>query len=625
MKYRIPSPHFSGLNLARSSTATARLQLNSIMLVVLITLFLLSSSTACTQSGDLDAGEELHTPRLDLSNPTTAVGKDAGVIEATTLPIIPTVTSAPFPPTIAPVPDEEATETPTIPQNDLSIRASDISVYPDGPLYAGDLVTIRIDPRIPEKLAPNDVDVRVFVDGVQVVSNNVNWRGFDGNPYGLYQWVWDTTEKPGFHTIIVFLDPEDVINYGDESPANNVASIIMQIEPVENLPEAEINAQWITVENDCCRVHVVSGTAAHRDLVQLVEQVDAAFQEGAAKLSETLAGRYDVYLIDRVIGQGGYAQDSMVVSYLDRDYIAGGLKELLVHEAVHLIDRRITPNPITFLSEGMAVWVAGGHYHQQDLSERMNALVEIGRYRGLERVIDDFYGTQHEVGYLEGAGFIDYLVSTYDWDLVKTFYSETTARDADTLSEAVDVNLRRVFGRSLEQIESDWMTYLRGLPRDRDAMENLRTTLRYYDITRRYQAIFDPSAYYLTTWLPNPEIAERLGTTADFSRQMRSPVNIALETMLVSASSALRQGDYSSADALLDSVMRVLDNNGAFLDPLALAYLNIVQTASDMGYEAQQIELVGIRATVLGSEPDDQALVQIELTLGEGRRWTLAR
>jgi hypothetical protein len=255
----------------------------------------------------------------------------------------------------------------------------------------------------------------------------------------------------------------------------------------------------------------------------------------------------------------------------------------------------------------------------------MNALVEIGRYRGLERVIDDFYGTQHEVGYLEGAGLIDYLVSTYDWDLVKTFYSETSARDADSLSDAVDVNLRRVFGKSLEQIETEWMTYLRGLTRDKDAIENLRTTLRYYDLTRRYQVIFDPSAYYLTTWLPDPDIAQRLGTTADFSRQIASPVNIALETMLVSAGSALRQGDYGSADALLDSVMRVLDNNGAFLDPLALSYLNIVLTASGMGYEAQQIELVGNRATVLGSEPDDQALVQVELTLGEGRRWTLAR
>jgi hypothetical protein len=625
MTNRISSLSSFSHNLAGSVSTAYGPRLNMRIFAVLFILLLLASITACGQVDDQNGGQELITPQQDQNAPTPFVEKDEGVVESPTVPIAPTVTSPPSPATIAPRASDEATEIPAKPLNDLSIRSGDISIYPDGSIYAGDLVSIRIDPRIPEKLAPNDVDVRVFVDGAQVVSNNVNWRGFDGSPFGLYQWVWDTDEDPGFHTIIVFLDPEDVISSGDESPANNVASLMVQVEPSDNLPENEINARWITQLNECCRVHVVSGTAAHRDIEPLLEQIDAAFQEAASKLSETLTGQYEVYLVDRVFGQGGYAQDAMVVSYLDRDYIAGELEELLVHEAVHLIDRKIAPNPISFLSEGMAVWIAGGHYHRQNLNERMNALVEIGRYRGLDSVIDDFYRTQHEVAYLEGAGFIDYLVSTYGLNQVKTFYVETTARDGDTLSEAVDVNLQQIFGIGLEEIEADWMAYIRSQPRDNEAMENLRTTIRYYDITRRYQANFDPSAYYLTTWLPDPSIAQRLGITADFSRHKESPVNIALETILVSAGSALQQGDYDRADALLDSVERVLDNNGAFLDPLALAYLNIVLTASDMGYEAQQIELIGDQATVMGSGSDDPSLVQIELALVEGRNWTLAR
>lgn len=625
MKYRDSFPAYPDPYVQKSGSATTRLLFDSRVLAILLILFLSSSLTACGQGGDQDIGDVAHTHQLDQTDPTTTVSNDEGATAATIRPVIPTITSSPIPPTATPVPQRESIKTTVLPQDDLAIKASDISVYPDGAIYAGDLVSIRIDPRIPEKLAPNDVDVRVFIDGVQVVSNNVNWRGLNGSPYGLYQWVWDSESKSGYHTIIVFLDPEDVINYGDESPSNNVASIMMEIEPAENLPEIELSARWISEEIDCCRVHVVSETTAFRDLDQLLERVDAAFREGASRLSEPLKGRYNVYLVDRVFGQGGYAQESMVVSYLDRDYIAGGLDELLVHEAVHLIDRRFAPNPITFLSEGLAVWVAGGHYWEQDLNQRMNSLVEIGRYRPLDHVIDDFFGTQHEVGYLEGAGFIDYLVSIYGWDLVKTFYSETTARDGDTLSEAVDMNLRRVFGRSIEQIESDWMAYLRSLASDKAATEDLRTTLRYYDVIRRYQAIFDPSAYYLTTWLPDPEIAQRLGTTADFSRSPGSPVNVALEAILVSAGSSLRQGDFDRANALLDSVVRVLDNNGAFLDPLALSYLNIVISASDMGYEAQQIDMIGNRATVLGSQPHDPALVQIDLALGQGRGWTLAR
>ena len=315
----------------------------------------------------------------------------------------------------------------------------------------------------------------------------------------------------------------------------------------------------------------------------------------------------------------------MVVSYLDRDYIGGGLEELLVHEAVYLVDRKFASNPITFLSEGLAVWIAGGHFQQQDLNQRMAALLEIGRFRSLDQSIDDFYGTQHEIAYLQGAGFIEYLVETYGWAPVKTLYSDTSARDGDTLSEAVDVNLQRAFGRNLEQVESDWISYLRGINRDSVELEDLRTMLRYYDLIRRYQSVFDPMAYYLTTWLPDPEVAQQLGATADFSRRPNSAMNVALEAMLVSANSAYRQGDYNRSNSLMNSVERVLNNNGAFLDPLALSYLDIVLTASDLGYEAQQIELLGNQAIVLGSDPDNEALVQIDLELEEGRNWSLAR
>jgi hypothetical protein len=50
-----------------------------------------------------------------------------------------------------------------------------------------------------------------------------------------------------------------------------------------------------------------------------------------------------------------------------------------------------------------------------------------------------------------------------------------------------------------------------------------------------------------------------------------------------------------------------------------------VLTAGDLGYEAQQIDLLGNRAVVLGSDPDNEALVQIDLELEEGREWSLAR
>lgn len=611
-------PPYSGTSISSHYSKT----LIVLALLFFIPIFLLS---ACSRNDDSESAGGPSTPETGLVDLKPTVSDIEVADETATLPPSPTVTSSPVPPPATETPAVEDRPTPNLPLDDLAIRANNISIYPDGPIYDGDLVSIRIDPRIPAKLAPNDVDVRVFIDGVQIVSNNVNWRGVDGNPYGLYQWVWDSNDQTGSHRVIVFLDPENAINAGDESPENNIAAVTLNVRSSDMLSEVEIDAHWITEETDCCLVHVVSGTEAHRDLDQLKILVDDAFQKASTTLGESLSGRYNVYLVDRVFGQGGYAQKSMVVSYLDRDYIGGGLEELLVHEAVHLVDRKFASNPITFLSEGLAVWVAGGHFQQQDLDQRMAALLEIGRFRALDQAVADFYGTQHEVAYLQGAGFIKYLVDTYGWDSVKTLYSDTSASDGDTLSEALDVNLQSAFGRNLEQIESDWISYLRGIQRDSVELQDLRTMLRYYDLIRRYQSVFDPMAYYLTTWLPDPVVAQQLGATADFSRRPSSAVNVALEAMLVSANSAYREGDYQRANALMTSVERVLNNNGAFLDPLALSYLDIVLTASDLGYEAQRIELLGNRAVVLGSDPDNETLVQIDLELEEGRNWSLAR
>ena len=159
-------------------------------------------------------------------------------------------------------------------------------------------------------------------------------------------------------------------------------------------------------------VHVVSETAAYRDLSSLLIEVENAFQHSSAILSEPINKKYDVYLVNRVIGQGGYAGNSMVVSYLDRHYASTGLQQVLIHEAVHLLDRQFAPGRITFLAEGVAVWASGGHYKPENIEQRAAALLEIDRYIPLSALIDDFYPVQHEIGYLQAAGTVVLCGST---------------------------------------------------------------------------------------------------------------------------------------------------------------------------------------------------------------------
>jgi hypothetical protein len=499
-----------------------------------------------------------------------------------------------------------------------------VVLLPVPKIYEGDFVTFKIAPILPDGVGSNDVRVQILVDNEQILKEILNWRSLGGETYGLYEWAWNTTGQTGQHTITVILDPDDRIQIGDENPNNNQVIINVTINPRSDLSAIDANAAWVTASNNCCTLHVVTGTAAYRDLSQLLTTVDAAFLEASNRLTEPFNQKYDVYFIDRVLGQGGYASGAMVISYLDRNYTGGGVYEVLVHEAVHLIDHTFAPNRITFLAEGVAVWVTGGHYHREDLGRRVAALIELDAYVPLAELIDNFYPAQHEISYLEAGGLITYLVEIYGWDQVRDFYSDTTVYDGTSLSSSVDINFQLYFGKTLAEIEAEWISYVQGLPRDPQETADLQTTIRYYDVMRQYQEKFDTTAYYLSAWLPSPAEVERLGITADLTRHPETATNIALESLLLSAHAALDARDYDRANGLLDSVIRVLDNDGTFLDPLAGTYLDIVRTTTVMNYQVQQISVDGTEAMVSVTQPNRVELIQLNLIL-ENNSWILAQ
>lgn len=536
------------------------------------------------------------------------------------------VTSTPFPPTPTeePTPTEAPTVTPTataVPP-DLAIDRHGVILYPVPTIYAGDLVTFQILPYVPESINPTDVSVLILVNGDNVASGVLSARNLGGQAAGLFQWVWDTSELEGYQEVSVILDQDDLIQVGDENPANNITTVPVEILPANALSGREANATWVTAESTCCLVHAISGTAAYRDLPQLLQTIETAVDQARSTLNTNLEEKLDIYLIDRVIGQGGYAANAMVISYLDRQYSGRGLYEVVVHETVHVLDRQFAPQRITFMAEGLAVWVTGGHYKPEDLAHRAAALVEMGQYVPLARLIDNFYPVQHEIGYLQAAAFVQYLVEQQGWQIFKAFYSDVTANDAPTLSEAVDLNLQIYYGRTLAEIEQDWLAYLQQKPASKDDLLDLQTTLRYYDMMRRYQLVYDPTAHFLTAWLPYPEDVVAKGNPADFTRRPQDEINVVLEVMFQSVDGALREADYNHASVLLNSIERVMDNEGAFLDPLALNYRHIVQKAAQLGYEAQQVKVTGETATAVLTTPHGTNLIYWKLAL-KGQEWII--
>ena len=228
-----------------------------------------------------------------------------------------------------------------------------------------------------------------------------------------------------------------------------------------------------------------------------------------------------------------------------------------------------------FWQRGWPFGAAAGITNQKIFISGPPALVALNQYIPLAQLIDNFYPVQHEIGYLEAAGFVNYLIDTYGWPQFKQFYTAVTAEDAATMSQAMDLNLQQQFGITLTQAEADWLAYLASLPEDRAALLDLQTTIRYFNVMRRYQRFYDPTAYFLTAWLPYPGSLQTEGNPADLTRHPQAEINVTLEAMLQAADTALRTGDYNKANVLLDSVTRVLDNDGVFIDPLAASYLNL--------------------------------------------------
>jgi hypothetical protein len=586
---------------------------------ILASLFLVLLLAACSAP--------TATPPAPTIPPTSTVPPPS---PTATLTPSPTLTPTPTPTasataTSSPTPTASATPTPTpsptpLP-NDLWLGLEDLRVHPDGDrFYSGDLLSFQVYAHHGHdwgEASPPDADLEIWLGpldtGQLLADDRVYFYGQQDGQAWL-EWTWDTRGLTGTQTLSLRLDPDDEIQIGDEDPANNLITYTLELRPQDELPALWAGARWITQTSACCQFHYISGSAAERDIADLMNLADEAIAYAAAQLDEEMGGEtLDVYLIGRVLGHGGFASDGLILSYLDRFYAGGELEQVFRHEGVHVLDRRFAPLRPSFMAEGLAVYVAGGHFRPEPLAERAAALLALDLYVPLAELADDFYLTQHEIGYLEAAAFVHFLVERFGWEAFKVFYGDMQENPAGHAA-MIDAALQAHFGLSLSQVESDWLASLRALPTPTTQVTDLRLTIDFYDTVRRYQRAWDPSAYFLQAWLPSLPKAERQGITADWLRHPVKPLNVTLETMFIAADQALDVGAYAQAEVLLEAINAVLDAGGDVQAvPLAADYLALVQTTAAAGLQAQQIDLneTGRMAQVLATAPGDVDIVEL--------------
>jgi hypothetical protein len=565
-------------------------------------------------------------------------------ISGQSMTVAPSPTVVPPSPTAAPVssatpapapvvtntvpPTAAATETsapPTMtlsPEGDLALAAEDVFLSPVPAIYDGDQVTFWILPHVPPSIEANEVDIRIDIGNQITLPGSLNQRNLPGDAIGLFNWAWDTEGMMGEHQVIITLDPADKITAGDENPNNNQVVLTVPVLSSQARPPREALHAWHVEETNCCRLRVIEGTAAYRDLDQLKQEAEIATQKAVNQLGVMPDGKIDLFFVDRVLGQGGYATSQVVISYLDRNYSGGGLHEVLAHEIVHLLDRQFAPSRNVFLAEGLAVWVSGGHYKQEDLDQRMKALHEAGLYVPLAQVIDNFYAQQHEIAYLEAAGFIKHLADTYGWQRVRDFYGDVRPIEAESDSQAIERSLMEHFSLTIAQVEASMKGKLDAIPLNSGEVADLTTSIRYYDLMREYQLQYDPTAHYQRGWFPWAQELEKRQLTADVARRPNSDLNVTLEVMLNAVDRAINAEDYNRANVILDSVERALTNNGNFNDPLGASYLDIVSKLRQVGFEVHQVELYGNEAVVQVTEGTRTTLRPVTMAL-KNQSWVL--
>ena len=431
------------------------------------------------------------------------------------------------------------------------VQTFDVRYHPDGPLYIGDLVSIEV-------IAPPGIDlehseVHISVEQASIGelgSAKFGAFGIGGRYQATLSWVWDTQGlDPGPYTLKLEVKP-DVASWTEE----------IVLLPEDGQPAPEPNADWESVQINCCVLHYISGTPAERDISELMEVAELQSLSASQGLRREFEEPIQITILPRVLGHGGFASDEIHVSYLDRNYANSNFAQVLQHEMVHILDSQLGGElrPSIFV-EGLAVYLTGGHYKQEPLLSRAAVLQKLGWYIPLEPLADDFYHSQHEVGYLQAGALIQYMVRTWGWEAFSGFYRGIHPHESEQASKAIDTALQAHFGLSFKQLEQRFVNELRSQHINPDLYEDVRLVVSFYETVRRYQQVLDPSAYFLTAWLPEGREMRERDLVADYLRRPSSNENIVLESLIMQAGEQLYKGDFGQAQRLLAIINQALD------------------------------------------------------------------
>ncbi len=270
--------------------------------------------------------------------------------------------------TIQPVSPTRAGITPWVTEGPVPVQSRfDVQVHPDGALYLGDQVSFEVIAPEGFPAAGKKAEVRLGgPEGALIGEGEFGPFGLDERIQATVLWGWDTAGLAAGEQLLTFMI----------KPDGPLWSETFTLLPYGQLSSAERQAHWATAQNGCCIVHYITGTAAERDLPDLLKMFDDQADLAASRLGVLIGKKVEVALVPRVLGHGGFAGEGITLSYLDSNYAGGSREMLFHHELIHILDARLGGRlRLPFLVEGLAVFLSGGHFKPEPLLQRAAALL----------------------------------------------------------------------------------------------------------------------------------------------------------------------------------------------------------------------------------------------------------
>jgi hypothetical protein len=415
----------------------------------------------------------------------------------------------------------------------------DVQFHPDGKLFVGDQLSVEVIPK--NRQATEAKQISLSIEGEELATTEFSVSGVGQRDQATFWWAVDTNGwDPGTHVVTFSILPAGPT--WDES---------IVLYPEKQNPY--LDDVWESVKTDCCVLHYISGTDAARDIVDLSAMVDAQAVDVETELDSQIKQPIDITLIPKLIGHGGFATDSIYVSYLDSNITGNITAQVIHHEMVHILDSSLGGGgQPPLMVEGMAVYLSHGHYKKENLIIRASNLHGLDAYIPLTELLGNFYGQQHEIGYLEAGALIEYMVDQYGWDAYKEFYREVDITSNDSMS--FDVALNQVYGIDIEQLENGFIELLRSQAKDDASQNDLKLTIKLYDSLRLYQQKLNPSTYFATAWLPDGAAMREKGITADFLRSNNGLEDKLVEYLLRTSSRLISENETKYAEWMITFV-----------------------------------------------------------------------